>query len=87
MGLGGYVTYDELKNQFYNNELHQVLYILNDVYAYQMQEYFSTVSSAENAKISNLRNKINRLLFGLPNDIEIQNEVYLRKYSRKIKNH
>ena len=78
MGFGGYVTFDELKQQFYNYDI-LALHILNDVYAYQMQQYFSSISSSEKAKITNLKNKINHSLSGKSNDFNTQKDGYINK--------
>jgi PAP2 superfamily len=83
MGFGGYVTYDELKHQFYNNDI-QALHILNDVYAYQLHQYFSSISSTEKVKIHTLSNKIKHLLSGPSNAFDTQNEVYIHKIINRL---
>ena len=60
LGVGGYITYKELDKYFLKHD-HYALYVLNDIYCYQLQNYFNNFSSSELLKITHLRDRIRAL--------------------------
>jgi len=57
LGVGGYITYKELDKHFLKHD-HYALYVLNDIYCYQLQNYFNNFTSSELLKITHLRDRI-----------------------------
>lgn len=84
MGISGYVTYDELKHLFNGNDI-QALSILNDVYAYQLQQYFSTFSSIEKLPISTLKNKIKYSLSAKSSNIDNNTTAEFNRIIKRLK--
>ena len=84
MGIGGYVTYDELKHLFNTKDI-KALNVLNDVYAYQLQQYFSAFSSFEKVSISTLKNKIKNSLSAKSSNIDNNNLAELNRIINRLK--
>ncbi len=84
MGIGGYITYNETKHLFNKNDV-LALYIMNDVYEYQFQQYFSALSSFEKLRISALKNNIKNSLSGKSSCTDINNVAYLTRIIKRLK--